>query len=187
MKKITILLAGMLVSMFAFASEPGPGSSSAGLAVVKRTATTYNLYYKAASVANIKVKILNAAGEEVFSEIIRKTTGFIRPYNFQSLPEGEYEITTDDGSIRKSQKFNYWKVVKEMGANVVQLSSNKYLLAVKGQLVSGKIDVKIFDGATLVHKQQSDIHGDFGQLFTIKNISDAIKFEVTNSEGKKIN
>ena len=187
MKKITILLAGVLVSTFAFAFEPGPGSLSAGSALIKKNESTFKLYYQGIEKSNVSVSILNASGDVVFRETIRKTLGFIRPYNLESLGEGEYTIVTDNGSTKKSQKFNFERTAEIKAANIVQLTSNKYLLAVKGQFVSGKINVKIYDGSILVHKQQSDIHGDFGQLFTVKSISDTIKFEVTDSEGKKLN
>lgn len=187
MKKITILLAGVLVSTFAFAFEPGPGSTSTGSTLVKKNESTFKLYYQGTEKASVRVSIFNASGTEVFSETIHKTLGFIRPYNLESMGEGEYTIVTDNGTTKKSQKFNFERAAEVKAANIVKLASNKYLLAVKGQYVSGKINVRIYDGSTLVHKQQSDVHGDFGQLFTLKNASNAINFEVTDSEGKKIN
>jgi hypothetical protein len=187
MKKITILLAGVLVSTFAFASEPGPGSSSTGVALVRKNESTFRLYYKADKIANVKVTIADAKGNVVYSESVKSTDGFVRPYTLEDLKEGAYVVTIDNGITKKKEVFNYGKKQEVKAASVLQLSSSKYLLAVQGKMVSGKINVKVFDGSTLLHQQQSDISGDFSQIFRIENIGSPITFEITDASGKRLN
>jgi hypothetical protein len=187
MKKIYVFVAAVLVSTFAFASEPGDGSKATGLAVVKKNETTFNLFYQAAGLSNVKVSILDANGKEVFSESIVRTNGFVRPYNFEALSEGEYTFSVDDGIQTQSQLIQYRGEEKHKAANVIRLASNKYLLAIRGDRVSGKVNVKIYDGSKLVHEQFNEVNGDFGQVFRMKNIDEPVSFEVTDSQGNKIN
>lgn len=186
MKKITLLVAGVLVSAFAIASEPGEGSASK-LALVKHNESTFKLYYQAAEKSNVTVTLTDSRGKEIFKEWFRKTDGFIRPYNLNGLSQGAYTVTVNNGQTTSTEIFYHGSTASLKHANVLQLSNNKYLLSIKGKFVSGKINVKIYDGSTLVHKQQNDVSGDFGQLFRLENIANPVTFEVTDSAGKKLN
>ena len=185
MKKITLLLAGALVSAVALASEPGEGSK--GLAVVKKNSTTFNLLYQPASSTTVKVAILNEQGEEVYSESIKHTDGFVRPYNFEKLSEGKYTIKVVDGDETMTKTVSYTNARAPKAANVLRLADGRYLVSVRGAEASGKVTVNIFSGYQLLHKQIDNVTGDFGQVFTLKNAPDDISFEVLNSKGKKIN
>jgi hypothetical protein len=187
MKKITLLLAGVLVSTFAFAFEPGPGSSNAGFAIVKKNESTFKLYYKADDISNVKVTIADSKGNIVYRDYVRGTSGFVRPYDLDGLKKDIYVVTLDDGTTKKQEVFNYNTKQEVKAANVLQLASNKYLLAVQGKMVAGKINVKVYNGSTLLHQQQSDISGDFSQIFRIENIGSPVTFEVTDANGKKLN
>ena len=188
MKKIYVIVSTVLVSTFAIARGPGNGSTPTGLAVVKKNETTFNLYYQPAGLSNVKVSIFNADGKEVFAESIKKTNGFVRPYNLSSLTKGDYTIKVVDGNKTHTQKFIYGSVDRPKAANVVQLTDSRYLLAVKGSLISGKVHIKIFDGLRMIHEQRNEISGDFGQVFRIHAVDPSgVSFEVTDSKGVRIN
>lgn len=187
MKKITMLVASVLVSTFAFASEPGEGSASTGLAVVKKNETTFSLFYKSEGSAKVRVSIKDASGNEVMGEWVKNQNGFIRPYNFNGMDAGVYTISVKDGDSEKAEKFTYGAVKQAKAANVLKVGENRYMLAVQGKQVSGKIQVKIYDQGTLIHKGYHDVNGDFAQLFTIKENANPVTFEVTDSAGKVIN
>jgi hypothetical protein len=185
MRKIYPILAGVLVSTFAMAFKPGDGSST-GLAVVKKNETTVSLFYQAAGLSNVKVSILDDQGNEVFSESIKNTEGFIRPYNFERMEEGDYTFSVVDNVGKHTEKFTYERE-EVRAANVIQIANNKYLLGVNSKLVDGDIKIKIYDGSKLVHEQVNAINSDFGQVFTMKNIIEPVTFVVTDSKGNKIN
>lgn len=185
MKKIYSILAGVLVSTFAMALKPGDGSTSVGLAVVKKNETTVNLFYQAAGLSNVKVSILDDQGNEVFSESIKNTDGFIRPYNFKGMAEGDYTISVEDKTGKRTEKFKYGQE-QVKAASILQIANNKYLVGVNSKLFSGDIKIRIYDGDKLVHQQKNEIAGDFGQVFTMKNIFEPT-FLVTDSKGNKIN
>jgi hypothetical protein len=186
MKKNYLLFVGVLVSTFALASVPGSPEPS-GLAVVKKNETTFNLLYQSAGLSNVKVSILDAKGNEVFSESIKKTDGFIRPYNFSEMGKGDYTFCVEDKNGRITETFQYGLAEPPKAATVLQLADNKYIVGVKSALASGSITIKIYEGSRLLHEQQNEIASDFGQLFTLKNITDAVSFEITDSKGNKIN
>jgi hypothetical protein len=187
MKKITMLVASVLVSTFALASEPGEGSASTGLAVVKKNETTFSLFYKSEGSAKVKVSITDAAGNEVLSEWVRNENGFIRPYNFYGMDAGDYTITVKEGETKREEKFTYGAAKVAKAANVLKIGDNRYMLAVQGSQTSGKIQVKIYDGGALIHKGFHEVTGDFAQLFTIKESINPVTFEVKDSAGKRIN
>ena len=187
MKKNYLLLAGVLVSTFAFASVPGNSPEPSGLAVVKKNETTVNLFYQSTSLSDVRVSIVDSNGNQVFSESIKRTDGFVRPYNLEQLKEGDYYFNVEDGSGKRTEKFTYRSIEAPKAANIVKLNNGKYLLGVKGSLTSGKIKIKIYEGDKLVHEQANEITKDFGYLFTMKGAVDPIRFEVTDSRGKLIN
>ena len=146
-----------------------------------------NLFYKSAGLSNVKVSILNANGKEVFTEVIKKTDGFTRPYNLYKHPLGIYTIVVKNNEGSLTESFIRSEETELKAAHVVKLANNKYLLTVRSDMALGKVNVKIFDGSKLVHEQANEISSDFGQIFTLKNIDQLVTFEVTNSNGKKIN
>lgn len=182
-----MLVASVLVSTFALASEPGEGSASTGLAVVKKNETTFSLFYKSEGSAKVKVSITDAVGNEVLSEWVKNENGFVRPYNFYGMDAGEYTITVRDGETTREEKFTYGITKAAKTATVLKIGDNRYMLTVQGSKTSGKILVKIYDGGTLIHKGFHDVSGDFAQRFTIKENINTVTFEVSDSEGKKIN
>ena len=96
MKKITMLMLSVLVSTLTFAGRRDDApKSTAGIAVVKRDVNAYKLIYKSAEKSDVSVQIYNEKNVLIFSEVIRKSDGFIRPYNFESLGQGEYTIKVD--------------------------------------------------------------------------------------------
>lgn len=48
--------------------------------------------YSSSELGNTKIEIRNAAGQVVFSEIVRTRNGFSRPYNLSGLPPGVYKV-----------------------------------------------------------------------------------------------
>jgi hypothetical protein len=187
MKTIYVILAGVLVSTLAIAREPGDGSKSTGLAVVKKNETTFNLFYKSAGLSNVKVSILNANGKEVFTEVIKKTDGFSRPYNLRKHPEGDYTIVVEDSQGKQTGNFILGGVERPKAAHIIKLDDHRYMLSMPNNINPGKVTIKIYDGSELVHEQAKEISDGFSQVFNIKNINEAVTFEVTDSKGNKIN
>ncbi len=108
MKKISLLLMGVLVSSLTFAGRRDESPKSVtGMAVIKSNTASFKLIYKAEAASDVRVKIFDSRDVLVFSETIRKSDGFIRPYNFENLPEGTYSIRIDNGSNWMTETVTY--------------------------------------------------------------------------------
>src|SRR6218665_827033 len=91
MKKIFLVLMTVAISGVAMAAKSDPASSATGMTVV-REGSTFKLFYKSPQQSNVTVTIYDEANRIVFSESFRESNGFIRPYNFGNLNQGEYTI-----------------------------------------------------------------------------------------------
>jgi len=93
MKKIFTLLTGVLICTLVSArgiDGPVKGSS---VAVTNVTGSTlYKVYYKSERPGKVKLSIMDENGFILFGETMNKVNGFLRPYNFDGLPEGQYTI-----------------------------------------------------------------------------------------------
>ena len=99
-------IVGVLVSLLAFAERGNPKSNS-GMAVVKRNATSFKVIYKGEETSNVKVQIFDERDQLVFTETIKKSRGFARPYNFEGLAEGEYTIKINNGLSLLTETIDY--------------------------------------------------------------------------------
>lgn len=188
MKKIYALFAVVLVSTAAFATEPGDGSKSTGLAVVKKSESTFTLFYQPAGITDVKVLIQDSDGKEVYSESVRKTDGFIRPYTLSNLAEGEYSITVLDGENEFSEKFINGDLEVSKAARIVKIDDSRYMVAISPNLYSGVAHINIYNDGDLALQHAANSAGNgFGKIFNVKSLSGSVTFEVTDSFGNKIN
>jgi len=179
-----MLLAGVLVSTVVFAGRRAEAPRGAsGMAVVKSATASYKLIYKAELASDIKVEILDANNELVFSETIKHSNGFARPYNFASLAEGEYTIRIDNGSNWLSEKVNYQSGRVEKLANLISLKDGRYLLTVPGQ-GEDALTVRIYnDEGDTLYSSTDQVTGDFGKIYNLSHVNGPFSFEVVGSSG----
>ncbi len=186
MKKIGSMLVALLCSSLVFANgtvESTSGTSSVAVTNLSGS-SVFKLYYKSASASNVKVSILNSSRSIVFSELIKKSEGFSRPYNFEGLSEGDYTIEIEDVSGKMVEKVRYemGKVEKLVKVTKVSGVENKFLLTVASRK-SDFVAVKIFDRAGKILLNESyRVNGEFAQLYNLKEISD-FTIEVEDSSG----
>jgi hypothetical protein len=194
MKKIKLLFVGALVSSFsfAFASDEDP-KGAASMVVVKKDVSLYNLIYKSPRLSDVVVTILNKDNEVVFKETIRKSNGFLRPYNLKDLSSGEYTFKVDNGLTSQTEHVNVGVATKDSNAleyaSVIKLKNGKYLLALAG---NGEKDfgVKIRnEKGDILYNTTEYSSGTFAQVYNLQEPSSVISFEITdnnNGQVKKI-
>jgi hypothetical protein len=184
MKKSYLLLAGVLVGSLAFAGgrDESPKTSS-GMAVVKKGTASYKLIYKSEQASDVKVKIFNAKNDLVFSETIKNSDGFIRPYDFGKLGEGEYTIKIDNGSNWLMEKVKYEASQPELLAHLTKLSGGKILLSVPGY-GDDKLTINVLNelGETINH-YTNRVSGDFAEVFDVSQVAGPVSFEISNQRG----
>lgn len=185
MKKISLLFVGVLFCTLVFANGTDePNASASSVAVTNSTGSSlFKLYYTANMVDDVKVAILNSSGKVVFSEVVKKTKGFIRPYNFTGLNPGEYSIKIQNASTTNVEKVYYGAGKVDKLVNVVKLADKgKYLFTVKS-FSSDNVNVNIYDEKNqLIHTQRNFIDKEFAEVFNLKNINE-FTIEVTDNTG----
>jgi len=157
---------------------------------VTNSGSLVKLFYKGAKECKVKVTISNAKNQVVFEETIKHVDGFMRPYNFSNLPEGDYTVELSDHSGKKIEKVSYRELKVERVAALVKLSSEegKYLLTIPNR---GKntFDVSIYDSTgTVLYNGSERADGDFAKVYNLSKISKKFVFVITDKTGgsKKI-
>ncbi|HCW08775.1 MAG TPA: hypothetical protein DGG95_15570 [Cytophagales bacterium] len=164
------------------------GYAKSNMAVL-RSGDVFKVIYKGESPSRVHVLISNETGEEVFREDLTSNAGFIRPYNFSGLPNGNYSISVKDSDGEKIETvgYNEEKKVRSIDDNewiayIAQLSAseNKFLVAVPKQGESN-FSIQIFDPADqLVYSDEQKTNTHFGKIFKLKNCESGTTIRVTN-------
>ncbi len=185
MKKISLLIVGVLLCTLVFANgTDDPKASASSVAVTNSAGSSlFKLYYTANSVDDVKVSILGSSGKLLFTEVIRKTKGFIRPYNFSGLNEGEYSIKVENAITQNIEHVIYGTKKVDKLINIVKLNDRgKYLFTVKSKLADN-VNVNIYDASNqLILSQKQFVDKEFAEVFNIKNIN-TFTIEVTDDNG----
>lgn len=185
MKKISLLFVGVLFCTLVFANGTDePNTSTSSVAVTNLSGSSlFKLYYTAYTVGEVKVSIMSNSGKLVFSERMKKTNGFIRPYNFGGLEAGDYTIQIENAHGKHVEKVHYNAGRIEKMINIVKLpEQGKYLLSV-ASIGADRVNVNIYDvNNELIHTQSNFVNKQFAEVINLKGIS-AFTIEVTDSNG----
>ena len=183
-KTLSILAAITIFSTALFANNIDNPNAATGMAIMKN-GTTVKLFYKGTKQTDVKVSIYNAANTLVYSETIKNVDGFVRPYNFTNLEEGEYSIELLGENGRQVERVFYKLGKVQKLANVMHVTGepNKYILTVanKGQDV---LTIKIYgDKGVLLYSKTEEVNGDFAQVYNLDKYNGGLTFEVSDSKG----
>ena len=183
-KTLSILAAITIFSTALFANNIDNPNAATGMAIMKN-GTTVKLFYKGTKQTDVKVSIYNAANTLVYSETIKNVDGFVRPYNFTNLEEGEYLIELLGENGRQVERVIYKLGKVQKLANVMHVTGepNKYILTVanKGQDV---LTIKIYgDKGVLLYSKTEEVNGDFAQVYNLDKYNGGLTFEVSDSKG----
>jgi len=184
MKKISLLFVGVLFCTLVFANgtdEPGPSSS---VAVTNSTGSSlFKLYYSAYMPDDVTVTIYNQSGKLLLSEKMKKTDGFIRPYNFERLDEGNYTIEVENDEGRHIEKVHYSAGKIDKLINIVKLADEgKYLLTVASK-GADNVTINIYNTSDeLIYSQERFVEKEFAEVINLKNRK-TFTIEVTDSNG----
>ena len=187
MKKIIVLAVSVLFCTQVFANgtdDPSTGTSSVAVSNANGSKLV-KVYYKGQRFGNVKVWIINDRGETVFVEKLRKTDGFMRPYNFEGLAEGEYTIKVEDALGKYTEKVNYsgGRIKTLIRFVKVPGEESRYVLTGRSHNEE-KITVRFYDAAhQIVFESQRKVEGEFGEVYNLKNLPGSFSVEVSDSYG----
>jgi hypothetical protein len=185
MKKI-LTIVGVLFSTVMFAAGTGNHPTSlAGAALIKTDEGTFKLFYKSETLTDVKVSIFDQNQKLVYSEKIRHTLGFTRPYSLENLDQGNFTVIIDDHTGATVQKISTLRAESSKLVNVLKLNNGeaKYLFTVGGK-GDEKMVLNIYDGqGALVHSEAKSINGDFAQVYNLSKVRGTPSFEVLHQNG----
>ncbi len=190
MKK-TLLFLVMLtaVSSVASARRMDEPAALTRMAVI-RSGDTFKVFYKSASINKVSVTIYDANGATVFNENLGKLESFMRPYNFSTLPNGDYTIELQDALGKQIEQVAFTagklKTGKKIAANLIKIASekSKYLLMIPEQSVEVvKITIRDNDN-TVLYTGSEPVSGDFAKIYDIQSEDGKFSLELTNEKGQ---
>ena len=190
MKRVSLIVAGVVLSTLVFAKEadkPSPGSS---VSVVKvEGSSLFKLLYKSEKAQNVRVSLIDEKGNSIFNETLKSTKGFIRPYNFSGVDEGRYTIHVQDENGVTEEKINHVAAKDEKWVGLTKLDEKgKYVLRITS-LQKDDVTINVYDrNATLLHTETQAVDKGFAQVYNFKDVN-LFTIEVTDKNGvvKSIN
>ena len=184
MKKIFFLVVALMAVGFVHANGTSP-ESPVGMSVIK-SGDVVKLFYRGEKSGKVKVTIYNDDGQKVFVEVMRNIEEFMRPYNFSSLPEGNYtiEIADSQGTRSQSVKHSLYVPEEKTFAHLTRLGAEpRYMLAVPNA-GSDVLTVRIFDGRdNLLYQGTEVVDGTFAKVYNLDKIGGSHTFEIIDREG----
>jgi hypothetical protein len=184
MKKL-LTIAGVLFStvMFATGTADEPTSLS-GATVIQTTRATFKLIYKSEALSDVKISIFNADTRLVFSEKVRNTMGFARPYSFENLRAGDFTVVIEDANGTTVKTISTKGANSNKLVNVLKLKSaeSKYLLTIGGR-GHDALTLNVYDGSRLVHTEVKEVTGDYAQVYNLSQVKGIPSFEVVHQDG----
>ena len=185
-KTLSIFAVLMIIGAAVFAHKadrPVAPKENTGMAVVQ-SGTTVKLFYKSEKASKVRVTIYDDNNNIVLTDNIRKMDGFVRPYNFSALPEGDYKIEVADESGKQVSRLDYHKAKFKKIAHLIKLQdSEKYMLMLsnRGEDV---VQVKILDNQkNVVYEGSESIMNDFSKIFDLNKLNGDFSFEITDKSG----
>lgn len=183
--KSIYLAAFLLMSAVATFGNDDPTSGVAVLSAKGKD--VFKVIYKAGTANDVKVKLYNANDELIHSASIKDTDGFILPLNLGKLNFGEYRLELTDAAGKRVERIVYQNPKSvDNNIRVARLTNNegKFMVSVMSAK-NEKVTVKIFDSYNnLLHNEVKNVSGDFAQVYTVKNLTGACTFEVSDDAGR---
>lgn len=165
------------------------GVSSSALSesrvAVIRNGEVFKVIYKCSDLTNVKVTISNDKGEKVFSEELISAHGFIRPYNFATMPKGDYTVCVTDADGKKTEKicFDEAATKGKWLAHVGTLGNDhrKVLVAVPAQGASD-FSMNVYDkDDQLVYTEDCKLEKEYACVLNLKALQKGATIRLTNN------
>jgi len=183
MKKILTLVFALITISQVNANETEP-SSPVGMSVLKN-GPIVKLFYQGEQTGKVKVTIYNEKGRVVFTEVMKEMENFMRPYNFSSLPAGEYTIELKDEQGKRAKKITHAGGKQKRMAVLTRLGhdANKYMLAVPNEGRQA-FTVRIYNNySKLLYQKTQMVDGDFASVYNLNKLGGNYTFEVADQKG----
>jgi hypothetical protein len=181
-KTFSILVLLITISSVGFARRSD--NPTLGVAILQN-GSTVKLLYRAEQSNDVKVLIFNEDNQIVLSEKFKNVDGFLRPYNFSELPNGNYRFELIDASGRQIEKITYkddkaGRIVKLMP---VDGNDKKLLLSVPNKQIDILTITILDDVNNVLYTETERITTDFAKVYNLESFKGKIRFNVVDRKG----
>lgn len=160
------------------------GGTHPRLAVVK-TGDIFKVIYKDQSTCSVRLSILDADGQEVFTEKVASQGGFVRPYNFSELPKGNYTLRVVDPTGEYIEKISWEEPQWFAHVAKVKGKEKKYMVVIPHQFNQGVVINVYNHNQELVFSELKNPTDDFARIYNLKNVAGGTIQLVNQSSGEE--
>jgi len=173
----------MLISSVVLAGGiENPTKPSSNVAIIKSNSGV-KVIYKAEDACQVKISIYDNDNKEIFSEEVKAKASFMRPYNLDNMPEGDYRIVVKDADETSESIVNTSKSRESALIGLVRASDDRYLITLTSP-VKTDIFLKLTDEfSNVIHTEKLAVDGNLSKLFNLKNVAGSVTAELTSEEG----
>lgn len=182
-KSIILAVLAVAVNVSVFASDNLDNAKGTASAVVTTTArpNVFNLVYNSAKSGLVRVTIKNQDNNVVLEDEVFNEKGFIRPYNFNGMPAGNYNVLVKDAAGKTELAVAYSNAIVNTvrKAEFKSLENNKYQLRLVGNTADA-VEITIFDQfGQSIHSEVLTQKGSFTRVYDLSKLkAKNLTFEV---------
>jgi flagellar hook assembly protein FlgD len=183
MKKLVVMFGAlMIISRIAFAGEGA--TPEATRTSVSMKGEIVKIFYRSENSDKVKVTIYDAASQVVFTEEIKRKSNFIRPYNLENLPYGEYTIVLEDKSGRTEEKVMYVKETADVQATIIHKKQSRKVLVTLFSTGETEVTYRVLDiNNTVLYSQSEKVNGQAAKAFNLEKVKGAVTVQIADSKG----
>lgn len=183
MKKLVVLFGAlMIISRVALAGEvTAPKATSTS---VTMKGEVVKIFYRSENADRVKVTILDASSKAVFSEEIKNRSSFVRAYNLENLPFGEYTIVLEDKNGRTEEHFTYAKPAVDVQANIIKIRDSRKAIVTLFSKGEAEVTYSVLDiDNNVLYSQTQKVNGQAAKSFNLEKVKGAVTVQVSDSKG----
>jgi 5-hydroxyisourate hydrolase-like protein (transthyretin family) len=176
----------ILLSSVVFAGGIEDPKASSNMAMMKKGNSHVQIFYKGNKSAKVQIAIYDAEKKLKFSEVVRNTDGFSRPYDLSKLAAGEYTIEMNDGVNTIVERVDTKEIKSSFVSQVVKIQGkeNKYLVTVADKNASSLI-IRIESPEGNVLFEHADVMSrQYAKVFALPDSCNNCSFIVKNDKGE---
>ena len=180
-KTLSVFGALMLISSVVLAGGTPSPSESSKMAILKSGAIV-KVFYKNPEAGKVKVTIYDKDDKALFTEEVKSRTGFVRPYNLNSLPEGDYRLVMQDGNeVREENVCTRNDHAKPL-VGIIKANENQFVVTVFSKAQNNFRITVLDEERNVLFTELYSVNGRASKLFNVKDVKGAVSVEVGNKD-----
>lgn len=181
-----LLFAVCLMTFTAVFAEKNSDAPESGFSIL-RNGSVFHLLYKANTLTNVRVSIIDDQRNLIYTETLKRKDGFDRPYNMNGLPSGRYTFEVEDfsGINSKDVFIGGEKNVPAFHVERVHGTEGKVLLMVAKSSKGFTMHLEDKDGRKL-YSERKILDRDFACVYNFSKVKGEVSVVVTDFHGNEM-